>query len=320
MCGIAGVHRRSEEPLPRLGRLANHLLLGIEKRGPDSTGYLAMHDSGKVQLAKAPVTARKFIERRPRFSDETRSLLLHTRLATRGKVNTLNAHPQISGSVAAVHNGTIYNADDLFTTFGLKRRAQVDSEIIPALIDFVGWTHADKALGLMRGGAATAIVHSDHPREVLLARLRTYPIVWYANDDLVIWASTEHAIVTAWRYAYSTRMPRGEWGRLANWTMLRVNGDLQEYEIPHVEEEPPPKQAPRRAVAAPVATRGSYVSPWPSTYDAWEHEPWMDDVVRDLMRIEGYSLSEAEELVYGTTIDADEDWREELWSDADLEV
>jgi glutamine phosphoribosylpyrophosphate amidotransferase len=52
MCGIAGIHRRGTAPVPRLGKLADGLLLGISHRGSDATGFLAMKDDGSVQTQK----------------------------------------------------------------------------------------------------------------------------------------------------------------------------------------------------------------------------------------------------------------------------
>ena len=84
MCGIAGVHRRGTKQIPMVNDLADNLWLGIEKRGPHATGFLALLKSGKVQLEKAPVTATRFIAKRKGISPAAKSVLLHTRYATVG--------------------------------------------------------------------------------------------------------------------------------------------------------------------------------------------------------------------------------------------
>lgn len=327
MCGIAGIHRRTDAPMPKMGRLANELLLANEGRGPDSTGYLVMLDSGKVQIEKAAVTASTFVKRRKSFSEDARTVLLHTRYATRGKVTQLNAHPQISGRCAAVHNGTIYNADELFKTFGLKRRATVDSEIVPALIDHAGWDEAGAALELMTGGAAVAVVNADHPREVILARTESYPLVYLATEDFVVWASTEKAIVQAWRFAYGTTPPRGEWGMLGPWSMMRVNGELSMHWLDPVVPVKPKasrasakgkarkaRKAATRKTAASATVRPSGRTRRPKAgrntsgpRAAGESlsvaQPWQeDDPVLDVMRWTGMSYRESHEAVYGETI------------------
>jgi Glutamine amidotransferase domain len=353
MCGIAGIHRRTDKPFPKMGRLANELHLGIEDRGRDSSGFLAMLDSGKVQTERAVVAASRFVRKRPKFSEDARTVLLHTRYATVGKVTVANAHPIISGTCAAVHNGTISNADELFKAFGLKRRAQVDSEIIPALLTHAGWEQAEDALELMRGGAATAVVTSDRPRELLLARLRTYPLVAMVTDDFIVWASTERAIVSAWHFTYREAPPRdAEWMRLAEHSALRVNGaDLDYRRIPQAKPvfaKPKPKgkakprgkatsgtTAKRRRKAGRKAggTQPSTSAPQsrskgtraqtgattlPTAADR-QRASWDREMVWDLARAAGISVADAQAMIS----DYDEEpegWRERLWNESDLTV
>lgn len=361
MCGIAGIHRRSDAAFPKMGKLADALLLEIEGRGPDSTGYLAVKDNGLVQIDKRVLRARFFTKVRTRFSEDARSLLLHTRFATVGTVNERNAHPVISGRCAAVHNGTIYNATELFQTFGLKRHAQVDSEIIPALIDYAGWEQATDALELMTGGAAAAVVNVDHPRDLLLARTSGYPLVAWMTDDFIVWASTERALRRAWKETYGHDVRSvGTWIDLAPYTAMRVRGEsVAKDELTPPAPDPWSWTRPARAATRTRVTRSSTsgtvkakgksgkaatkptarqrrkaakkargsrstgtggVTP---TQDmgqlslpapAFEREPWMEEIVHDLMRVEGYERSDAEELVYGHEFDHDE-WSRWLMED-----
>jgi amidophosphoribosyltransferase len=351
MCGIAGIHRRGDKLLPSINRLANELLLGIEERGRDSTGFLAMLDSGKVQTERGVCAARTFVKKRPTFSEDARTVLLHTRFATVGTVNLRNAHPVISGSCAAVHNGTIYNADELFRAFGIKRRAEVDSEIIPALISHAGWEQAADALTLMQGGMATAVVSSEHPTELLLARGRTYPLIAFVTDDFVVWASTERAIVSAWNFTFRSRPPAGQWMRLGERAVLRIAGDQIEYVEP---AKPKPtggkgkrkrkgsgsaatkptarkrRKASKRA-ARPEQDSGPAVSghrrrspgqrdtrPTGRTGEIPGRQigSWDDEIERDLMRAAGISRAEAAELLHGSGRETDPDeWEAALWSD-----
>jgi asparagine synthetase B (glutamine-hydrolysing) len=224
MCGLAGIYRRTDANVPSLNKFADSLLKGIENRGRDATGYLSIDDEGALQMERMVSPATAFIAKRRRLRPDARTVLLHTRFATVGRRDDpRNAHPVASGNTAAIHNGTIYNADDLFSTFGMPRNAEVDSEVIPALIDFSGWDHAAKALELMEGGAATAIVNTEHRDELILARTKDYPLVYVVAEDFIVWASTEHAISNAWNDVFGRRPKKTRFKHLPEGTLLRVS-------------------------------------------------------------------------------------------------
>jgi glucosamine 6-phosphate synthetase-like amidotransferase/phosphosugar isomerase protein len=226
MCGIAGIHRRGDAPVERLGRLADTLLLGIENRGRDATGLLAMLPDGKVHYHREIKPASKFIDSRKLIRGDVRTVLLHTRFSTVGsRYDVRNAHPVINGGLAAIHNGTIYNHAEIFEAFNLKRHAEVDSEVIPALFSFAGWDHAAEAMDLFEGGAAFAVVNHERPDEVLLGRTESYPLVYFVNDEMVVWASTRYAIEGAFAMTYGGR-PEGEFVEMDEWQLIRVNGAL----------------------------------------------------------------------------------------------
>jgi asparagine synthetase B (glutamine-hydrolysing) len=257
MCGLAGIHRRSDKAIPKLDALANALLLAIESRGTDATGFLAVLDSGKVQLEKRTRPASSFVTTRGRMHAKARTVLLHTRFATRGSAeNPANAHPVVSGNMAAVHNGTIYNADAIFDAFQLPRMAEVDSEVIPAIISHAGWENASASFDLFEGGAATAVVNVEKPQEMILARTRSYPMVYAVTDDLVIFASTDHAIKRAWQSTYGKPLPV-ETQELGEWEMLLINGDLHHSRIRKVEAhgQNRPGAKERQAMKRPVPKR-----------------------------------------------------------------
>jgi predicted glutamine amidotransferase len=312
MCGIAGIHRRGDTKIKTVDAFVDRLLLAIEHRGGDSTGLLSMLDNGETTIAKTTEKAAKFITNRRKVSRAARTVLLHTRFATKGAVIARNAHPVKAGNTAAIHNGMISNDDALFAEYGMKRTAEVDSIAIPAIIDHFGWHKAEKAIGKLRGGAAIAVVNSDHPDELILARTRSYPLHVLVTKDLVVWASERTAIESAWIATYGTK-PRGEWIMLPEWTMLRVNGSVTKIPLPIPKIEfgkrswaPTPRAKKRKAgtkttpkMAAPAARRAK---PKPTAQLSLpvEHEPYMDDAVRDLMRWADCDYEDAYEAVFGT--------------------
>lgn len=307
MCGIAGIHRRGAAPLPKAGRLANELLREIEKRGPHATGWLAMLDSGRVQTEKVAETASRYLARgRRSFRSDFRTLILHTRYATIGAKNARNAHPVINGRCAAVHNGTIWNHREVFGKIGAARNASVDSEVIPAVVSWGGWDDAATALSFLDGGAATAIVTNERPGELLLARLRDYPLVYLVRKDVIVWASTREAIWKAWRATYGTA-PRGRWVEVGEFELHRINGriSVEAIERRYGAARPTPRTfstptAPRpKATSGTTAKRRRKRSRKTKTTEPSLFDYYGEGAVRDLMRWTGVDRTVAEEMVYG---------------------
>lgn len=235
MCGIAGFHQLDDRLIDRPGRFANELLRAIESRGRDATGLLYVTADGKEYLDKRAVTAARFIANRKGLP-APRTALLHTRWATTGeRKSARDAHPQVSGRTAAVHNGTVFNDTELFTAFRLKRRAKVDSEVIPAMIQHAGWDQAESALSLMEGGIATAVVNFDNPGQLLLAKVRHYPLHYchVERHGLLVFASTAYAIKSAWQHAYGGDL-HAEIIELGVGECIRANGKLERTTIPGV--------------------------------------------------------------------------------------
>lgn len=323
MCGIAGIHRRTDKPITEVNRLADNLLIAIEHRGRDASGYLAMFDNGRVQVEKRTDRAALFVRDRQQIRADARTVLLHTRYATVGAAaDPRNAHPVINGTCAAVHNGTIYNHDEVFATFGMKRHAEVDSEVIPAIVNYAGWANAAEALDLLEGGAATAIVNEQHPTELILARLRDFPLVVAITDDLVMWASERSALATAYRMTYGWDLRGDRYTTLDEWTMLRVNGTVETTRI-RAQRRPAMKgrQGAARTVVGPAKTNAGKAakarrkkSRRAATEPLWHEqgEQWTEDAVRDLMRWSSLSRDEAYEAVYGTT---PPDWIDDMFGD-----
>ncbi|GAA3061939.1 glutamine--fructose-6-phosphate transaminase (isomerizing) [Streptomyces olivoverticillatus] len=135
MCGIVGyIGKRDVAPLLLEG------LQRLEYRGYDSAG-IALHASGKtggLKSAKAKGRVRELEARLPkRFAGTTG--IAHTRWATHGAPNDVNAHPHLDAEekVAVVHNGIIDNASDLrtkLTAEGFVFVSDTDTEVLAHLI------------------------------------------------------------------------------------------------------------------------------------------------------------------------------------------
>src|SRR5262249_11127567 len=106
--------------------------------------------------------------------------LSHTRWATHGPANDINAHPHLSqdGTIAIVHNGVIENYAALkrqLAADGVAFRSDTDTEVIAQLIaanfrdDLVEAVR--KVIGMLKGTFGLAVVSSRQPDVIVGARL-----------------------------------------------------------------------------------------------------------------------------------------------------
>jgi glucosamine--fructose-6-phosphate aminotransferase (isomerizing) len=106
MCGIVGyVGHRECMPILLEG------LKRLEYRGYDSAG-VAIQANGSVGVRKAAGKIRMLEERLSAGMPSGTTGIAHTRWATHGEPNDINAHPHsdCTGRVALVHNGIIENS------------------------------------------------------------------------------------------------------------------------------------------------------------------------------------------------------------------
>ena len=138
MCGIVGYIG---------GRDAYDILIKglhrLEYRGYDSAGVALVNDDHctlNVYKSRGKVSE---LERFCSEKDTTGHLgIAHTRWATHGEPNDVNAHPHTakSGRIALVHNGTIENYNVLKEALeqqGCTFRSETDTEVLVQLIDYI---------------------------------------------------------------------------------------------------------------------------------------------------------------------------------------
>jgi len=176
MCGIVGY----------LGNKPAHpILIGglkrLEYRGYDSSGIAVIEDSqivvekkkGKVADLEGQIGEKKFA---------STIGIGHTRWATHGEPNDVNAHPHLSndGSIAIIHNGIIENYGALkedLTQKGYHFRSDTDTEVFISFIEYIkeseGLSLEDAvrvALTKVVGAYAIAIISRDEPKKLIAAR------------------------------------------------------------------------------------------------------------------------------------------------------
>jgi glucosamine 6-phosphate synthetase-like amidotransferase/phosphosugar isomerase protein len=128
--------------------------------------------------------------------------LVHVRDYTKGHPRIeANNHPIRHGAVVGVHNGIIFNDDELMASHGFERaepEMTVDSEAIFALAE----AHDGHATALeqLRGSMATAWIDERKPGSVFLARGAARPLWIGSGASESFFASTKNALEVVERF------------------------------------------------------------------------------------------------------------------------
>jgi glucosamine--fructose-6-phosphate aminotransferase (isomerizing) len=201
VCGIVGyIGRRDAVPVILEG------LRSLEYRGYDSAGIAVVYRN-KLQVTK---TAGRVQDLRERVSDRTKATvgIGHTRWATHGEPNEVNAHPHTDadGRIAVVHNGIIENAEqlrDALVARGVKLVSDTDTEALAHLIaaevgeETGGQSLEDavrRALRHVKGTYGLVVLDTKRPHELVVARNGS-PIVLGIGEAEMFIASDVAALV-----------------------------------------------------------------------------------------------------------------------------
>ncbi len=194
MCGIIGYIGKSEATGILIEGLKN-----LEYRGYDSGGIAVMGNKLNVIKAKGEINN---LEKKLKSTLPVGKLGIgHTRWATHGSANEINAHPQLSEHFAVVHNGIIENfaeIKDSLTMSGVTFDSETDTEVIPKLLEmnYSGdvLDAIKKTVKLLQGSWALGIVCTDEPN-VLYCTKNGSPLIIGKGEDENFIASDINAIV-----------------------------------------------------------------------------------------------------------------------------
>ena len=176
MCGIVGyVGKEQAAPILLDG------LRRLEYRGYDSTG-IAVCGAGTLRVEKSRGRLQVLSDLTHEGADLPGTVGIgHTRWATHGEPNDINAHPHVSqsGKIAVVHNGIIENYVELKEQLlhkGYTFRSETDTEVVAQLLDYYYTDCGDifeamvRMLHAVDGSYALGIICADFPDRLLCAR------------------------------------------------------------------------------------------------------------------------------------------------------
>lgn len=177
MCGLVGV-------IGDIGytekRVFKDMLMLDYIRGPHSTGVAAIGANGDWRVAKRVGAPADLFDTK-QWDEATapltlKALLGHNRYATKGKINSMNAHPFEFEHVVGCHNGTLTN----YTNLDDYRYFDVDSE---AIMNHVNNNGVNETLPELKGAYALTI-YDKRDGSITLARNNERTLYYTYADDL----------------------------------------------------------------------------------------------------------------------------------------
>lgn len=197
MCGIVGYNGALD---------AKEILLkGLEKleyRGYDSAGIAVRNDEGITVFKEKG----RIADLRTAVDDDVDATIGigHTRWATHGVPNQLNAHPHQSstGRFTLVHNGVIENYHLLQKAYlkGIQMQSETDTEVIVQLVDLFakeGLSTVEafrKTLSLLHGSYALALLDQEDEDTIFVAKNKS-PLLVGVGDGFNVVASDAMAML-----------------------------------------------------------------------------------------------------------------------------
>ena len=201
MCGIVGyIGKRKAYPILIKG------LHRLEYRGYDSAGVALINEAGQLNVYKAKGKVAELEVFCAEKDTEGCIGIAHTRWATHGEPNTVNAHPHYSESerLAIIHNGIIENYAVLKAGLmeqGYTFKSDTDTEVLVQLVEYTQVNqHVDLktavqlALQQVIGAYAIAILDKTHP-DTLIAARKGSPLVVGIGEDEYFLASDATPII-----------------------------------------------------------------------------------------------------------------------------
>ena len=239
MCGIVGYVGPQQA-----GRILLDGLSKLEYRGYDSAGIAVRDNDRPIEIVKAKGRLKVLAEK-TNNGDALRGTtgIGHTRWATHGEPNDVNAHPHLntSGTIAVVHNGIIENYQalkDKLLKKGYTFKSETDTEVVAQLLDYYYEGNAleaiEKVIHRVTGSYALGILFADHPDTVYAVR-KDCPLIVGKAEGASFIASDVPAILSYTRDVYYIDNEEIAVLTRSDVSFFSIDGDPITKELSHVD-------------------------------------------------------------------------------------
>ena len=206
MCGIVGISARRDVVKDIISGLQ-----ALEYRGYDSAG-IAILRNGHIERLRTYGKVRDLQALQDATPLEGVAGIGHTRWATHGAPNTVNAHPHLSGDgLSVVHNGIIENHRELreeLRAAGFVFESETDTEVIAHLIEHLmngglGLREAcQKAVKRLHGAYAIAVMSKREPGVLIGARRGSPLVVGHGEGEQYLGSDVHALLPLTRRFSY----------------------------------------------------------------------------------------------------------------------
>lgn len=243
MCGIVGyIGNQQAYPILIKG------LQRLEYRGYDSAGLALISEDNELHVykTKGKVSDLESFVQSKNISGTIG--IAHTRWATHGEPNDVNAHPHYSQSenLALIHNGIIENyavlKEDLMKR-GYAFKSSTDTEVLVQLIEYVkeinkvDLFHAVQlALTQVVGAYAIAVIEKNNANTIVAARKASPLVVGIGDDEFFLGSDASPIIEYTNRVIYIdddevVHLQRGKEPRITNLNNVDKPHEIMELEM-----------------------------------------------------------------------------------------
>jgi len=213
MCGIVGFSCASgSQQRSHVQPLLRELLLLSESRGKEASGLALATEQG-IRFIRTPFPAADLVGTKVFASEVQKAVsaegplaaIGHSRLVTNGyEHDNRNNQPVVVGTAIAVHNGIIVNYRDIWAAHPeLRPQTELDSEVIPALVDLYARTGVPVGEWMSRlymqvkGMTSTAILLANRPLMLLATNNGSLYFAQHPEGSAWVFASEQHILETS---------------------------------------------------------------------------------------------------------------------------